>query len=76
MHPPHAAEIFLNSAKIQRRAAPMPRVVDIVSDIVCRVPNPTRVRMSRSIRSADEAATMSWMRGSSADGSGVDGAAA
>ena len=30
-----------NCAASQRRAAPMPRVSDLVSDSVCRVPNPT-----------------------------------
>ena len=30
-----------NWAESQRRAAPIPRVSDLVSDRVCRVPNPT-----------------------------------
>jgi len=48
-----------NSALIQRRAAPMPRVAERVSEKVLRVPKPASVRMSASTRSADAAATMS-----------------
>ena len=40
-----------SSACAQRRAAPMPRVSDRVSDMVWRVPNPTMVSMSARIRS-------------------------
>src|SRR5688500_13349236 len=46
----------------------MPRVVEMVSDMVCRVPNPTSVRMSRSMRSAETASTIAWIRGSSLAG--------
>ena len=40
--PPHCAEILSNSDFIQRRAAPIPCVSDVVSDKVCRVPKLTR----------------------------------
>ena len=72
--PPQASEIRRNSASIQRRAAPMPRVSDTVSDSVWRVPKPASVRMSASMRSADTASISSWTRGSGAGGGGVSGA--
>ncbi len=68
MHPPHAAEIRSISALTQRRAAPMPRVPDSVSEKVLRVPKPTSVRMSRSMRAGDAPAMMSKMRSSTAGG--------
>jgi len=59
MHPPHAAEMRSISALIHLRAAPMPRVAERVSDSVLRVPKPTSVRTSCSMRSAEVAAAMS-----------------
>lgn len=58
-HPPQASEMRLNSASVQRRAAPMPRVSDSVSDMVLRVPKLTSFRISASIRSAETASMMS-----------------
>ena len=58
-HPPHPAEIASISLLIQRRAAPIPRVAERVSDSVLRVPNPARMRISSSSRSADTASMMS-----------------
>ena len=69
--PPQSREIRWNSSKIQRRAAPMPRVSDSVSDSVWRVPKPTRVRMSASIRAADGAVAMSCNCGTDAGGGAV-----
>jgi hypothetical protein len=43
--PPQFLEMAANRPSAQRRAAPMPRVSDLVSDLVCRVPNETRVVM-------------------------------
>ncbi len=40
--PPQPRPISAKRAATQRRAAPMPRVSDFVSDKVCRVPKPTR----------------------------------
>ena len=56
--PAAVREMRSNSACTQRRAAPMPRVFEVVSDSVWRVPKPTRVRTSRSIRVADGALPM------------------
>jgi len=67
-HPPQAAEMRSNSAFTQRRAAPMPRVWETVSERVWRVPKPTSRVMSARMRSAETAATMAWMRGSEACG--------
>jgi hypothetical protein len=75
-HPPQSAEIRSSSALIQRRAAPMPRVSESVSESVLRVPKPTSVRMSRSMRSGEASATISWMRGSAAGGTRVSCASA
>jgi hypothetical protein len=66
--PPHACAMRRNSSYTQRRAAPMPRVAESVSDMVCRVPNDTSLRTSASMRAADAPAAISWMRGSSDDG--------
>ena len=68
-HPPHAAEIASNSALIQRRAAPIPRVSESVSDSVWRVPKPASRRMSASTRETETAATMSCSAESVSGGS-------
>src|SRR5690606_29557624 len=58
-HPPHWAEMRWNSAKSQRRAAPIPREVESVSESVWRVPKSTSVRTSRSTLLAEAAPTIS-----------------
>ena len=68
MHPPHAAEIASISDLIHRRAAPIPRVLDSVSDSVLRVPNPASRRISASIRSGEEASMMEYTRASDCGG--------
>src|SRR4249919_1545272 len=72
--PPHCAEMRSNSACTQRRAAPMPRVFDFVSDRVCRVPNATSVRTSASMRAADGARPMSYSSGCEDGGAASDDA--
>jgi hypothetical protein len=52
----------------------MPRVSDFVSDNVWRVPKPTSLRMSASMRAADGAVPMSYSSGWVAGG--VTGVAA
>ena len=51
--------MLLNSASIQRRAAPMPRLFDCVSESVCRVPKLTSFLMSVSILVAEGALAIS-----------------
>jgi hypothetical protein len=74
--PPHCAEMRSNSAWTQRRAAPMPRVFDFVSDRVWRVPNATSVRTSASMRAAEGARPMSYSSGCVAGGAATDGGVA
>ena len=62
------ARILSNSALIHRRAAPIPRVCETVSDRVCRVPKPTSVSTSACIRPGDTAAANSRSTGCSWDG--------
>ena len=62
-------EIFSNSDLIQRRAAPMPRVVDTVSEKVLRVPKLTSLRMSASRRWGEAALAMVYNFGSDWGGS-------
>jgi hypothetical protein len=57
-HPPQSREIFSNSAKIHRRAAPIPRVAETVSDAVCRVPNATSARIVSSMRAGEAESAM------------------
>src|SRR5690606_23599802 len=57
-----------NSAWIQRRAAPMPRVSDSVSDRVWRVPNDTSLRRAASTLAADGAVAMACSAGLLAGG--------
>ena len=64
--PPVSREQARSSRSIQRRAAPMPRVSDAVSEAVCRVPKSTSVRMRCSMRCAEISASTADTIGSSA----------
>jgi hypothetical protein len=52
-----AAAARESSSKIQRRAAPIPRVSETVSDSVCRVPNETSFSTVCFIRAASNCPT-------------------
>jgi hypothetical protein len=52
----------VNCSKIQRRAAPMPRVVETVSDSVARVPKPARRVTVARRRSSETADTIALKR--------------
>ena len=60
---PQALEILRNSASIQRRAAPMPRVAETVSLSVWRVPKLTSVVTSARMRAGSGASAMAMRRG-------------
>ena len=74
--PPDAFEQPSSSPLIQRRAAPMPRVGDCVSEAVWRVPNDTSLRMFASMRAGEIAPTISAMRGLRSPGAPSAGALA
>ncbi len=65
-HPPQSLDMAANSAATQRRAAPMPRVGDLVSDRVWRVPKDTSLAMVACWRSAETWPARSCSSGCSA----------
>src|SRR5882724_4885422 len=71
--PPAAWLQRSSSPLIHRRAAPMPRISDSVSDSVWRVSKPASVRIVRSIRAGEMAATIASIFGSL--GAAVSGSA-
>jgi hypothetical protein len=58
----------LSSSRIHWRAAPMPRVVDVVSESVLRVWKPASVSTSILSRVSDIAVTIASTRGSASGG--------
>jgi hypothetical protein len=63
--PPQSLEMAWNSDATQRRAAPIPRVGDLVSESVCLVPKPTSLVIVARCRSGETLPTSSFSRGCS-----------